>query len=462
MYDLNGKFNSFYSNHVVLKKAQKNELYEKKTLNIDRLKDGLIAYNEEHGTNYKMAEEPVTQGSVAMHTVTQNESNDYDIDVAIVFEKDNFPDTTTIAKRVIEKALLKKCTGFKVAPKAHTNCVRIIYQDGYHVDFAIYRRFKENENDDEYKYEHCGSEWRERNPRAITNWFNDQNKVHDSRLREIARLLKMFSKSREHWEMPGGLIQSVLCDEHCESSYKRLDERFYYTLELIKNRLESNKDVLNPTDSSQSLILVQKDTTKVSNLYNRLSTYLKKLDILFENTCTEDQAISAWSEFFNHSYWENLQENRSLNEMAKSYSTIIEPYYDFRETEEFIEYIAPINLKNTLQLDCNIVKGDKQIDKLSNVLKNGQTLNSGLGLYFIATTNALPPYKVYWKVKNRGKVAKKNDNIRGQLIPSMIKENPLFHYEETAFDGDHFVECFIIKKGTCIARNRIKVPIRVK
>lgn len=462
MYDLSGKFNTFYSTHVVLKKDQKNELYEKKKLNIQRLKAGLIAYNEEFGTDYKMAEEPVIQGSVAMHTVTQNESNDYDIDVAIVFEKDNFPDTTLLAKRVIEKALLKKCSGFTIAPKAHTNCVRIVYKDGYHIDFAIYRRFKKDEQDNEYTYEHCGSKWRERNPRSITKWFMEQNKNHNSRLREIVRLMKMFSKSREKWEMPGGLIQSVLADEKCESTYTRLDERFYYTIKSIKERLDNDKEVFNPTDKSQSLTLVQKDITKIGNLHTRLTTYLSKLDILFQSTCTEAQAIAAWNDFFQHSYWNDLQENRSLSEVSKSYTLAPEPYYNFRETEEFIEYVAAINLKNELHLECNIVKGDKFLGKLSDVLKQNQTLDRGLGLYFTANTNALPPYTVYWKVKNRGNVAKSKDMIRGELTPSRIPENALFHYEETEFNGDHFVECFIIKNGVCIARNKIKVPIRVK
>lgn len=461
MYNLNGKFNTFYNKHVVLKKEQKNELHEKKKLNIDRLKDGLIAYNEEYGTDYKLAEEPVTQGSVAMHTVTQNESNDYDIDIAIVFEKDSFPETTTKAKRVIEKSLLKKCTGFTVAPKAHTNCVRIVYKDGYHIDFAIYRRFKENENDDEYTYEHCGSQWRKRDPRAITKWFVEQNKFHNSRLREIVRLLKMFSKSRNLWEMPGGLIQSVLCEEKCQATYTRLDERFYYTLELIKSRLESNTEVLNPTDPSLSLIHNQNETSKLTNLYNRISKYIKKLDVLFESSCTKEQAISAWSDFFNHSYWASeLQESQSKNELVKSNSAVTESFFDFRETEEFIEHIAPINLKSRLHLDCNIVKGDRVIGRLSDILIKEQTLEKGLSLYFKATTNAIPPFNVYWKVRNRGDIAKQNDDIRGQLINGAVKENPLFHYEETSFDGDHFVECFIVKKSVCVARGKIKVPIR--
>ena len=39
----------------------------------------------------------------------------------------------------------------------------------------------------------------------------------------------MFCKSRDSWgEMPGGLIQTVLCDEKIATLYERLDEIFYY------------------------------------------------------------------------------------------------------------------------------------------------------------------------------------------------------------------------------------------
>lgn len=175
MKNLNGKFNTFYGKHVVLPKKEKDSLFEKKNLNINRLKEGLKEYNQEKGTSYKLSEEAIVQGSMAMATVTQNESNDYDIDVAIVFEKDQLPPGTTATKNMIVNALKRKCKNFKKEPTAKTNCVRIEYREGYHIDFAIYRRYKKNESDDTYTYEHCGAEWRERNPRAITKWFLDAN-----------------------------------------------------------------------------------------------------------------------------------------------------------------------------------------------------------------------------------------------------------------------------------------------
>ncbi len=75
MYDISAEFNKFYRNKVVLRSADQHKLREKKKLNISRLKSGLQEYNEEKGTSYKICEERV-QGSMAMHTVVQNDEKE--------------------------------------------------------------------------------------------------------------------------------------------------------------------------------------------------------------------------------------------------------------------------------------------------------------------------------------------------------------------------------------------------
>ena len=46
--------------------------------------------------------------------------------------------------------------------------------------------------------------------------------------------------------MPSGLLQTVLCDEKLQTSYERLDELFYYTMQEVVDRLENNTTVLAP------------------------------------------------------------------------------------------------------------------------------------------------------------------------------------------------------------------------
>ena len=83
MFDCSTEFNNFYRKKVILPETEQAKLREKRKLNVKRLKDGLIEYNEEKYTDYKVAEDRI-QGSMAMHTVIQNDENDYDIDVGIV------------------------------------------------------------------------------------------------------------------------------------------------------------------------------------------------------------------------------------------------------------------------------------------------------------------------------------------------------------------------------------------
>ena len=86
MYDVSKEFDEFYSDYTVLPREIQSDLREKKKLNLDRLDSGLEEYNEENNTDYYVSDTK-EQGSVAMATVTQNDSKDYDIDVAVIFDE---------------------------------------------------------------------------------------------------------------------------------------------------------------------------------------------------------------------------------------------------------------------------------------------------------------------------------------------------------------------------------------
>lgn len=287
-------------------------------------------------------------------------------------------------------------------------------------------------------------------------YFIEQEKEHDYKLRQVVRLLKMFSKSRDSWKnMPGGLIQSVLADEQFQK-YDRIDERFYYTIKAIKERLFVNKDVYNPTDKTKSLKLVSKDNAKMENLYKRLNYEISELDILFDDNCTYNQAVEAWGEFFNHTYWEG-QKKEGNSALSKSYASLqeSEEFFEYKETEEFIHNFFPVNIQYTINLNCEVKQKQRASGWLLTMISKGQHLRVECELNFVASVNIPKPYDVYWKVKNGGELAKKGDSVRGDIV----KTNSLTHFEVTSFAGEHYVECYIVKSGVCVARERIPVTI---
>lgn len=456
MFDCSNELDKFYRTKVILPAKEQNELRNKRKLNIKRLKAGLLEYNEEKGKDYKIAEERI-QGSMAMHTITQNDENDYDIDVGIVFESDNLDELGPLATRnMVADALERKTRQFAEKPDVKTSCVRLKYSSvGYHVDFAVFERYKEYSWDEEYTYEHAELEWSVRHIKTLEEWFNDEIKKIGDDLRKVIRLSKMFCKSRDSWKnMPSGLIQTVLCDEKFTASYSRLDEMFYYTMEAIVNRLSSYLEVKAPVDNGRALVTREIDYQRMKNWKSRLESNLKSLEVLFDAECTYKDAINAWGAFFNHSYWEELE----LSAVSKSFSK--NRLHDFNDTEEFIEDLYPVYEQYDLTIDCKISGNGfslmpilEYMDKFAPRFKKFIPSNFSVKCR-IGSTNCPSYDKVLWKVLNVGAEAERRNDIRGR-----IQDRGKEITENSAFLGAHYVECYLIKHGVCVAIGHVDVPI---
>lgn len=452
MYDLSSKFNTFYNSHVVLSQAEQTNLHSKKDLNIQRLKDGLKEYNKENKTSYSIVETCV-QGSVAMSTVVQNEDGDYDIDVAVVFNKSALGDKGAQATRsIVANALKRKTKQFNAEPEVKTSCVRIKYADGYHIDFAVYRRYYDSWNDC-WVYEHAGSDWTKRELKGLNDWFKTQNDNSAGTLRKVVRLSKMFCKSRKSWKnMPSGLLQTVLCDEKLQDSYERIDELFYYTMKEIVNRLELNTAVAAPVDDGRDLTPRNSDIQRMTNWKNRLKSKLEDLEVLFKDDCSQSDALQAWYGFFNHDYW-----NEQVSETASySLKPIFKSVCAFIDNEQYIEDLYPVRLSYYCKVSC-IANGNgwrpKPLAELLSILRHYLPHNFEIRCT-MDYTNCPQPYKVLWKVKNVGPEAERRNQIRGQIVE---KGNCIV--EHSSFFGNHYIECYIVKNGVCVARERINIPI---
>lgn len=452
MYDLSSKFNTFYTSYVVLSQDEQNNLHNKKDLNIQRLKDGLKEYNIENNTSYTIAETCV-QGSMAMSTVVQNEDGDYDIDVAVVFDKSVLGDKVAQATRnLVANALKRKTKQFNAEPEVKTSCVRIKYEDGYHIDFAVYRRHYDSGNEC-WIYEHAGSDWSVRELKGLTEWFKSQNNDSDGKLRKVIRLSKMFCKSRKSWKnMPSGLLQTVLCDEKLQQSYERIDELFYYTMQEIVNRLETSTSVEAPVDDGRDLTPRDIDCKRMTNWKNRLKSKLEDLKVLFSDECTKDDAIQAWYGFFNHDYWGG----QVTVEKSYAIASVPKSVCSFFDGEQYIEEMYPMQLVYKCDVSCK-VSGDgwrlKPIGEFLSIWRHYLPHNFEIRCE-MEYTNCPWPYKILWKVKNVGPEAERKNLIRGE-----IKERGRTIVEHTSFFGNHYIECYIVKDGLCVARKRIEIPI---
>ena len=265
----------------------------------------------------------------------------------------------------------------------------------------------------------------------------------------------MFCKSRDSWKnMPSGLLQTVLCNEKLQSSYSRIDELFYYTMKEIVERIEDDNTVSAPVDNGRDLTPRKSDLQRMTSWKNRLKSKLEDLDVLFKNDCSEDDALQAWYGFFNHDYWREQQTSEASN---CSLSTIQKlAVKSFADNEQFIEDMFQMNLCHTVNVTCTVSGNGwrpKPIREFLSILRRFLPHNFEIRCS-VASTTVPYPYDVYWKVKNVGPEAERRDQLRGQIV-----NNGSSIVEHTNFYGNHYIECYIVKNGFCVAKKRIEIPI---
>ena len=83
---------------------------------------------------------------------------------------------------------------------------------------------------------------------------------------------------------------------------------------------------------------------------------------------------------------------------------------------------------------------------------NGVPLEKNCSLHFRAITGIKPPYKVKWQIVNTGYEAQNAGCLRGYFEDSDEGSNG--KRESTSYSGSHSVQCFIIKRGICVAKSK--------
>jgi hypothetical protein len=215
---------------------------------------------------------------------------------------------------------------FKKPPEIKKNCVRIFYDEGHHVDVPVYRIFTDIFSND--CIELASADWKESNPEAVTTWFNnavidkspDEN--NGRQMRRVVCLLKAFARSRESWNMPSGLILSVLANEKYIARENRDDEALYECMKRVYNRLCISLEVHHPVIVNEMLTKGPYDARMIE-LRNRLKDALDTLEILFDEDCSKEDALKAWKKVFNNTFFDELiDESRNSQKAYASDFTV--------------------------------------------------------------------------------------------------------------------------------------------
>jgi hypothetical protein len=295
------------------------------------------------------------------------------------------------------------------------------------------------QSDNSYKYpdSNNGGSWKITKPRQEISELNSFNQTTNYNLKNLCKMTRAW-KNKNGVKM-GGLLIDTLCynflkanENHHSTTYSNYDE---FVRDFFKYLSELSKE--------QKFWYAPGSNQKV---YEK-SNFHSKAKKAFNNA---EEAIDKKENKTVYGIWRKIFGNKFPYPKE-----ILENSENYTNNEEFIENQYPVDIRYNLNIDC-LVKQQGFRDALLSSLK---ILRSTKKLKFYIRDNEVPkPYQVKWKVKNLGPIAKKRNMFRGQILNDQGNE---IRNENSNFNGEHYVECYIIKNGVCVATDRIDVPISI-
>lgn len=302
--------------------------------------------------------------------------------------------------------------------------------------------FKQSDNTFKYPDTHDGGSWKVTDPLSE----QDECSACDS---DSGGVYYDFCHILRRWKNNigftfGGLLIDTLVYNHFKSNDYYAGSGYDDYLTILKNLFEYLKGL----NKDQKYWFAVGSNQHVYNSDN--GTFVGKADDAYKEL-NDAIAKAAGIETV-------LQKLFGATTFAKPQNYVLKEYnqYSFQKTEQFIENMFPVDIRYSLQIDCKVTQDGWRDFYLRQYLKTNHWLRRNKKLdFFIQSTNCPPPYSIYWKVRNIGHEAEKRDCIRGQI---KLTDNA-HQKEKTDFYGPHYVECYLVKNGVCVARSRIDVPI---
>lgn len=331
--------------------------------------------------------------------------------------------------------------------------VQIVF-NSFHIE--VQPVFENEDSSFEYPDSYGEGSWKITKPRLEIEEMRRFRKEKSKNLHPLCKMLRAW-KNRNAVNMSGLLIdtlawrflnQTESYDNAGFYSYGLMCRDFF---EYLKN--QEHQYVYKALGSRQD-VKVYKHFNKVA----RRAFELCEQAIEAHEDGKEKKSHELWRKVFGSAFplHEALAED-SVDSRASTSHTA----KTWRDTEQFPdEKFDDIDIRYLLDIVCTVKQDgfrDRPLWKFLEELSHHK-LPLSKKLYFSLDRQQLDSiagdYHIYWKVLNRGDVAKRKDCIRGQITLGNIT-----HTETTNFHGDHKVWCYIVQNNVVISAASINIPI---
>ncbi|WP_078125922.1 nucleotide-binding domain-containing protein [Leptospira alexanderi] len=339
----------------------------------------------------------------------------------------------------VKSAILKRY------PKTEVRVDRLVVTITY-TDFHIEVQPVFEQDDGSFKYPDTkdGGNWKITKPKEEMEAVSKLDADKNSNLKRLCKMARAW-KNKHGVEMGGLLIDTLAYnfltstdnyDTKSFNSYGELNRDFFQFLSE-----QPEQDYYRAPGSNQNVKVKKQFQKKAKKAYDLCVKAIEAKD--------EAGTNDKWKKVFGRPFPSNIE---SISDSVQKTAPTL-----WTNTEQFIEDQYPIDIRYDMSIDCNVNQDGFRENTLRQMIEKKYPLQPKKTLEFRITSINVPgSYEIYWKVLNRGEEARKRNQIRGQIIKDSGNYEKV---EQTLFKGDHVVECYAIKNGILVAKDRIHVPI---
>jgi hypothetical protein len=429
-------FNDFLRDTVNMKQARLDQL--------DQRVESVFGALDSDVDLKSLVVDHIPQGSWAHNTIIEPlQGREFDADFLLRLEE--VPDWTSDPKQYLLKtrAAFKDSSTYKDMVSLKNRCVRITYANDCHVDVVPFLELPDGR---EVIVNRSDNTFEESNPEGFTDWMRDKDSTACGTLRKVIRLLKYLRDHKGTFAVKSVILTTLVGSQiqawHQPDRYSDVPTALINIVDDLNTYLQGNPFLPTIADPSQPNTTFNHrwDQDGYSNFRDWIRFYADRMMTAFN----EPDAVTSrtlWQEIFGPDF-----KRSSVTAAAVTKSAALVT----REgNEQFIDDFGfPIIRTHEVEIECRVTtsKGYHYEGTLS---RRGNRVAKHRQLSFrIVNCNVPAPFDVYWKIKNRGAEASARTQLRGEVV---LDDGSRRRQESTLYQGDHYVECYIIKDAQCVA-----------
>ena len=406
---------------------------------ISSIQNNLRTYLKDHESYKNVHEDTFLSGSYAKHTsirpVLGDKKRDVDIIVVTTYPSDK---SSIDVLNELQDVLTQKSDYSSSKIQHHSVGIDM---SGISVDVVP---VVVDENDDQLYY--IGNsetgEWTVTDPKGHKSWSTEVNKSNDGKYKPLVKIFKWWRRINcpGDRKYPKGITLEKIIADNLGDSTLSTEDFFVGTMQNIISAYKEDYVELkiNPVIDDPSDKIIGNDLLSGYST-NDFSSFIKKLEEHADLLNREGTTNDTWRKILGTEFPKG---NSAISFALSNYQLCINAPHRQR-------LIWPVQRGGAAFISARVVNSNGVEIEYNN---NGAPLEKNCSLFFKALTGVKPPYIVKWQIVNTGFEAQNANCLRGYFENSDIGANG--KRESTLYSGTHSVQCFIIKRGICVAKSK--------